>query len=96
MVDLAHLRAHRDQILHLATLYGASNVRVFGSVARGEARAESDIDLLVDLPAGQGLLAWSSFWQDLEHALGARVDLAVASDLRPDVRASVLAEAVAL
>jgi predicted nucleotidyltransferase len=69
---------------------------VFGSVARGEARGESDIDLLVDLAPNQSLLAWSAFWQELESLLGAKVDLAVSSDLRPDVRRAVLAEAVPL
>jgi predicted nucleotidyltransferase len=96
MVDLPQLRSHRDLILRLAASHGASNVRVFGSVARGEARADSDIDLLIDLPPERSLLAWSAFWQQLEEALGARVDLAVASDLRPEVRQAVLAEAVTL
>ena len=96
MVDLAYLRARRDVILRLAAVYGASNVRVFGSVARGEAHEESDIDLLVDLAPDRSLLAWSGFWQELEHALGTTVDLAVASDLRPEVRQAVLAQAVPL
>lgn len=96
MVDLPELRTHRDLILRLAATYGASNVRVFGSVARGEASAESDVDLLVDLPPERSLLAWSAFWQALEDALGTRIDLAVASDLRPEVKQAVLAEAVAL
>ena len=96
MVDLPQLRSQRDLILRLAASYGASNVRVFGSVARGEARAESDIDLLIDLPPERSLLAWSAFWQALEEALGAKVDLAVASDLRPEVKQAVLAEAVSL
>lgn len=96
MVDLQHLREQRDQILRLAASYGASNVRVFGSLARGEARSESDVDLLVDLAPGQSLLAWSALWQELESMVGARIDLAISSDLRPSVRAALLAEAIPL
>jgi predicted nucleotidyltransferase len=96
MVDLPHLRARREAILRLATSYGASNVRVFGSLARGDARSDSDIDLVVDMPPDQSLLAWSAFWQQLEAIVGSRIDLAVSSDLRPEVRRAVLAEAIPL
>jgi uncharacterized protein len=96
MVDLPRLRAHRQQILQLAAAFGASNVRVFGSIARGEARPDSDVDLLIDFPPDRSLLEWSAFWQELERVLGARVDLAVASDLRPEVRSVVLNEAIPL
>lgn len=95
MADLRELRRHRDTILALAASFGASNVRVFGSVARGEAVAGSDVDILVDFASGS-LLEWSSFWQALEKAVGERVDVAVESDLRPDVRRAVLKEAVPL
>lgn len=82
--------------MKLAASYGASNVRVFGSLARGEARAESDIDLLVDLAPQQTLLQLSAFRQELEALVGEKVDLAVSSDLRPEVRQAVLAEAIPL
>jgi uncharacterized protein len=94
MVDLPHLRARRDAILRLAAAYGASNVRVFGSVARGEVRADSDVDLVVDMAPERSLHAWSALWQELEAVVGSRIDLAIASDLRPEVRRVVLEEAV--
>jgi predicted nucleotidyltransferase len=96
MVDLPRLRSQRDAILRIAASYGASNVRVFGSLARGDARSDSDIDLVVDMPPEQSLLAWSAFWQELEALVGSRIDLAISSDLRPEVRIAVLAEAVPL
>lgn len=96
MVDLPRLRAERDRILQVAAAFGASNVRVFGSTARGDARPGSDVDILVDFPPARTLLEWSAFWQELEKILGAPVDLAVSSDLRPEIRQVVLSEAVPL
>ena len=96
MVDLHHLRVQRDLVLRIAASFGATNVRVFGSVARGEGRPDSDLDLLVDLAPTRSLLAWGAFWQALEAALGVKVDLAVESDLRPEIRRAILEEAVPL
>jgi predicted nucleotidyltransferase len=96
MVNLPRLRDKRDLILRQAESFGASNVRVFGSVARGESHPGSDVDLLVDLAPARSLLTWSAFWQALEAALGVKVDLAVESDLRPEVRQAILEEAVLL
>jgi predicted nucleotidyltransferase len=69
------LAEKRDEILRLAASRGARNVRVFGSVARGEARADSDIDLLVDVESGRSLLDVVGLWLDLEELLGRKVDL---------------------
>ncbi|MBM4438366.1 MAG: nucleotidyltransferase family protein [Actinobacteria bacterium] len=66
------LRAHRDEILRIAAKYGAHNVRVFGSIARSEADAESDIDLLVDLEPGRSLFDLGGLWADLNALLGMR------------------------
>ena len=73
------VRRHRAGIERIAGSYGVTNIRVFGSVARGDDRADSDIDLLVDLPAGTGLFTLGRLRHDLEQLLRARVD--VESDL---------------
>ena len=90
------LWARRNKVKQLAAGHGLSNLRVFGSVARGEETEESDLDLLVDVTPGVGLIGLARAQHELEELLGARVDLAPASDLKPGVAASVLAEAMPL
>ena len=90
------LQAKREDILRTATKHGAYNVRVFGSVARGEADAESDIDLLVDMEAGRSLLDLSGLLIDLEDLLGCNVDVITEKGLRDRIRERVLREAVTL
>ncbi|HLQ29667.1 MAG TPA: nucleotidyltransferase family protein [Ktedonobacteraceae bacterium] len=90
------LRTKRDDILRTASRYGAYNVRVFGSVARGEADAESDIDLLVDMEPGHSLLDLIGFLIDVEEMLGCKVDVVTERGLRDRIRERVLKEAVAL
>ncbi|MFQ3647107.1 MAG: nucleotidyltransferase family protein [Anaerolinea sp.] len=79
---LAMLRAHRVEILALAERYGAYNVRVFGSVARGEAHPASDIDLLVNFRAGTSLFELSGLWQDLQDLLGYDVNIVSENGLK--------------
>ena len=86
----------RAEILRIAARHGARNVRVFGSVARGEADAASDIDLLVELAPDRSLLDHAALMLDLESALGRRVDVATDGGLRPRVLERVLREAVPL
>ncbi|MHB8293905.1 MAG: nucleotidyltransferase family protein [Acidimicrobiales bacterium] len=69
------LRAHRDEILRLATARGVSNIRVFGSVARGDATPDSDIDLLVDFQVQKSGFDLIAFADDLEQLLGRSVDV---------------------
>lgn len=90
------IREKRDEILAIATRYGARNVRVFGSVARGEADAESDVDLLVEFDETTSLLDHASMLIELEALLGRRVDVAPEKCLRPRIRERVLEEAVPL
>jgi uncharacterized protein len=90
------IRAHRDQILRLATLHGARNVRVFGSFARGDAQPESDVDLLIDLDPARSLLDRIALKQDLEDLLGRRVDVLAPANLHALIRERVLREAVSL
>ena len=87
---------HRRQVRQVVTSYGLGGLRVFGSVARGEDGPDSDIDLLVDVPAGVGLLTLGRCQAELEALLGASVDLVPAADLKPDVASEVLAESLAL
>jgi len=80
----------------LAACHGVSSVRVFGSVARGEAGGDSDLDLLVTLEAGRSFLDLVGFWQDVEQALGRRVDVVSEGGLSPHLRDRILREAVPL
>ena len=79
------LATHRELVKDIAAEYGLSNVRVFGSVARGEEHPGSDIDLLVDIAPGVGLLALGRCQAKLEDLLGAPVDLVPAADLKPGI-----------
>jgi len=90
------LHAKREDILRIAAKYGASNVRIFGSVARGEADEQSDIDLLVDMEQRRSLLDLAGLLVDLEELLGCKVDVVTEKGLRDRIRERVLKEAVAL
>lgn len=90
------LRDQRDEILCRARRHGARSVRVFGSVARGEARPDSDVDLLVEMEEGRSLVDLGALVLDLEALLGRRVDLVEPDGLHWFVRERVLREAVPL
>ncbi|PXY32648.1 hypothetical protein BAY60_01675 [Prauserella muralis] len=90
------LRRHRRTVLELAAQRGARNVRVFGSVARGEDTADSDIDLLMDLDDNVGLVALAGLKRELAELLGVDVDVVPASTLKRAIRDQVLAEAISL
>ena len=90
------LRRRRRAVLDLAERRGLRNVRVFGSVARGEDREGSDIDLLVDVDEGVGLVAIAGAARELGALLGVDVDVVPADSLKRTVRAEVLDEAVPL
>jgi predicted nucleotidyltransferase/DNA-binding XRE family transcriptional regulator len=92
----ARVRARRRELLGAAAAHGLSNLAVFGSVARGEERPGSDVDLLVDLPSGMGLFGLGRARADLESIVGAPVDLVPASDLKPGVRERVQGNLVPL
>lgn len=95
-LTLAGLQQVRDQIAVVAARRGATNVRVFGSVARGEATPLSDLDLLVDLEPGRSLVDLGGLLMDVADLLGVEVDVVTEASLKPRVRARVLAEAVRL
>jgi hypothetical protein len=90
------LRARRAEILRLAAAHGARNVRVFGSVARGEADAASDVDFLVDLEPGRSVFDLGGLLMDLQDLLGREVDVVTERGLRDRIRDRVLREAVPL
>jgi len=90
------LQSMRQEILRIAAEHGARQVSIFGSVARGEATKDSDLDLLVRLDPGRSLLDLVAIKQDLEEMLGCEVDVVTEASLRPYIREQVLREAVSL
>lgn len=90
------LKTKRPEILETASRYGAFNLRIFGSVARHQADADSDIDILVELEPGRSLLDLGGLLMDLQTLLGCSVDIVTEKGLRPRIRERVLQEAIPL
>ena len=95
-VTLDLIRKKRSRILTIAGRHGATNLRIFGSVARGEAGPESDLDLLVEMEPGRSLLDHIALIQDLEEDLGCRVDVVTEKALKERYRKKILEEVVPL
>jgi hypothetical protein len=95
-LDLAALQQRREDILALCQHYQASNVRVFGSVARGGNREDSDVDLLVDFPDDNSVLDYVALQRELEMLLSRKVDLVMSECLHPLIKEQVLQEAYLL
>ena len=96
-MKLEELRgSNKEQILRLAASYGARNIRIFGSVARGDSSPSSDIDFLVDLDPDRTLMDLGGLLTGLQDILHAPVDVATERMLRPGIRDRVLREAVPL
>jgi len=94
--SLDQIRARRQEILRLAETHGARNVRVFGSIVRGEADEKSDVDFLVELEPGRSLLDLGGLLVDLQALLHCDVDVVTVKGLRERIRPRVLREAVSL
>lgn len=96
-MDTRHLlQSRREELLRAARRHHARNVRVFGSVARGDDRPDSDIDLLVEFDPEASLLDLVALQQDVEALLGRRADVVSTDGLNPMLRERILAEAKAL
>ena len=90
------LAERRDEILRIASKYGAMNIRVFGSVAQGEDTDQSDVDLLVDFDHPHSLLERVGLILDLEETLGRKVQVVTEPALHPFLRERILEQAVPL
>ena len=90
------LKEKREDILHIVARHGGRNVRIFGSVARGEADEQSDIDLIVEFEPGRSLLDHAALWLDLQELLGCEVDVVSERGIKARIRDRVLQEAVPL
>jgi len=90
------VRAKADEIRRIAERHGARNVRLFGSRLRGDARADSDLDLLVDFDPGRSLFDLIDLKQELEDRLGCEVDIVTERALHPRLSQRILEEAVPL
>jgi predicted nucleotidyltransferase len=90
------VQARREDILRTAAEHGAYNVRIFGSVARGHADEQSDLDLLVDMEPGRSLFDLGGLLVDLEELLGCSVDVVTEKGLRDRIRNRILREAIPL
>jgi uncharacterized protein len=86
----------REDILRIARQYGADNVRIFGSVARGEADLQSDVDILVDMEPGRSLLDLGGLWSELNTLLETKVDVFTEKSLRRRVCERAMKEAIPL
>ena len=90
------LNRHREAILEIARRYGAHDIRIFGSVARGESNEFSDLDLIVRFEPGRSLFDHGGLIMDLRDLLGVKVDVISEGGMRPRFRRHVMKEAVPL
>ncbi|MHB1458335.1 MAG: nucleotidyltransferase family protein [Armatimonadota bacterium] len=90
------LKENRDQILSIAKRHGASNVRIFGSVARKQETVTSDLDILVDFEKGRSLMDHAALIIDLQDLLSCKVDVATEYGLKERIRAKVMNDLVSL
>ena len=90
------LSDRRKEILRIALKHGARNLRVFGSLARGDAQESSDVDFLVEMEAGRSLFDMGALQMELRDLLGVEVDVVTYKGLKSRIRERVLHEAIPL
>lgn len=90
------IKNRREDIVKITKKYGAKNVRVFGSMSRGEEDMDSDLDIIVEMEQGSSLLDIIAIKQDIEELLGRKVDVVTEASISPYIRDEVLKEAVSL
>lgn len=90
------IKKNRKAILDIAKRYGAKNVRLFGSMARGTNSESSDVDLLVNMEPGSSLLDIIAIKQDLEDLLGRKVDVVTENSISPYIKENILKDAISL
>ena len=95
-MTLREVTERRERILEVAGRYPVSDLRVFGSVVRGDAHAGSDVDFLIKTKPGCSLLHLGGMLQDLQDLLGCPIDLVTEDGLKPRLRDRILVEAIAL
>jgi predicted nucleotidyltransferase len=93
MVNAEQVRVQRAAVAEIARRYRAHNVRLFGSVLRGDQHSRSDLDILVDFEPEAGFLDYTGLLEELTELFGCQVDLVPAKRLKPEYREEILAEA---
>jgi len=96
MITRDLLKRHREEILEIARRYGARDIRIFGSVARGEAGKDSDVDFIVKFESGRSLFDQGGLLMDLQDLLGVKVDIISEGGIRPRWRAYLNQESIPL
>ncbi len=95
-MSLTKLKKYKKDILKIASLHGAKNIKVFGSVARGEQNQNSDIDFVVEMEKGKTVLNRIALMQDLKKLLGQEVDVVTYKSLREKIKHDIIKDAVEL
>ena len=95
-MEIKELKEKKEKIYSIASKYGATHIRIFGSVATGQTHPESDVDFLVDLAPGRSLFDLGGLLMDLHNLLGCKVDVVTEIGLRPRIRNRILNEAMPL
>lgn len=90
------LKKNRDKILSICKKYGAKDIRIFGSLARGDSNKKSDVDILVKMEAGRTLFDLVDLWQELEEVLNCKVDIITEGGVSPYLREKIFSEAIPL